>query len=313
METKFKIGMSAAASWAWGTSLIVGMQIAQQKGLIAWSIWAIANFLTLALFGFLTDIGLLGRWIFNKKPIKICALIIQIFCLIIQLNIIYQVLIDLGFGNYSSYFISVFIGLFFILIMYTHGLSMSIKTDVWQWILCMISIVMIIIVGYFYNVPKIQYPNSTIDDIMWGIWSAIILFSGPIGDVQHWQRAEISRNTGAYYLGSLFFSFYMILILIMSQFEFNNLMNGILLFAVLCVTTSTIDSIAVALHEISNKTIGTGVAIIVCLLWGIFVEFGILQLWSYAGIFRVGFALVIMYLSVLYCFFYNKSRYLTKS
>ena len=312
MENKFKIGMSAAASWAWGTSLIVGMQIAQQKGIIAWSIWAIANFLTLAVFGFLTDIGLLGRKVFDKKPIKICALIIQIFCLIIQLNIIYQVLVDLEFKHYEAYFISVFIGLFFILIMYTRGLSMSIKTDVWQWLLCMVSIIAIICVGYFDNVPKIQYQQSSYSDILWGIWSAIILLSGPIGDVQHWQRAEISRNTGAYYLGSLFFSFYMILILIMSQFEFNNIMNGILLFAVLCVTTSTIDSIAVALHEISNKTVGTCVAIVVCLLWGIFVEFGILQLWSYAGIFRVLFALLIIWISCTSYFLNFKNNFLTK-
>lgn len=30
-----KLGMSAAASWAWGTSLIVGVEIAQQKGPMA--------------------------------------------------------------------------------------------------------------------------------------------------------------------------------------------------------------------------------------------------------------------------------------
>ena len=131
------------------------------------------------------------------------------------------------------------------------------------------------------------------------------MFSGPIGDVQHWQRAEVSRNTGAYYIGSISFSIYMILILIMSQFKFNDIMNWILLFAVLCVTTSTIDSIAVALHEISNKTIGTIIGILICIFWGIFVEFGILTLWSYAGIFRVGFALVILYFAFSY-FLKNK-------
>ena len=56
-----KICASSAASWAWGTSLIMGQQIAQQKGLIAWIIWAVCNTLTLALFG----------WLFNKKKIRI--------------------------------------------------------------------------------------------------------------------------------------------------------------------------------------------------------------------------------------------------
>lgn len=30
-----RIGASSAASWAWGTSLIMGQQIAQEKGIIA--------------------------------------------------------------------------------------------------------------------------------------------------------------------------------------------------------------------------------------------------------------------------------------
>ena len=56
-----KIGASSAASWAWGTSLIMGQQIAQEKGIIAWIIWAVCNTLTLALFG----------WLYNKKKMSI--------------------------------------------------------------------------------------------------------------------------------------------------------------------------------------------------------------------------------------------------
>ena len=88
----------------------------------------------------------------------------------------------------------------------------------------------------------------------------------------------------------------MTMILAMAHFQFNGVTNAILLVAVLCVTSSTIDSIAVAMHEISNKQIGTCVALSICLLWGVFAQFGVLSLWSHAGIYRVGFALLILYL-----------------
>ena len=65
-----KLGVSAAASWAWGTSLIVGMEIAQTKGLAAWGIWATANAATLAVFGALIRSGLLARHVFDAKGIK---------------------------------------------------------------------------------------------------------------------------------------------------------------------------------------------------------------------------------------------------
>ena len=41
--------MSLAASWAWGTSLVVGMETIQTKGLIPFMIWAIANSLAIPL------------------------------------------------------------------------------------------------------------------------------------------------------------------------------------------------------------------------------------------------------------------------
>lgn len=297
MKYELKLGISAAASWAWGTSLIVGMQIAQQKGLTAWLIWAIANSLTLAVFGELTRRGVLGRRIFNLKPIKCAALLIQCLCLLIQMNIIFEVLVDFGLGWWESYCAASGLGIVFTLWMYKHGLVTSIKTDVWQWIITIVAILCIIGVGVCTETTLISFPTSTSNDIFWGIWSAFILLSGPIGDVQHWQRAEVAGNSKAYLYGAAFFSVYMLMILCMSFFEFNAVMNCILLIAVLCVTSSTIDSIAVAMHEIANKTVGTLVSIFICLFWGVFAEIGVLSLWSHAGIYRVGFAILILFLA----------------
>ena len=49
-NSTFFYAMSLAASWAWGTSLVVGMETVQTKGLIPFLIWAIANSLAIPLF-----------------------------------------------------------------------------------------------------------------------------------------------------------------------------------------------------------------------------------------------------------------------
>ena len=98
-----KLGVSAAASWVWGTSLIVGMEIAQTKGLAAWGIWATANAATLAVFGALTRSGLLARHVFDAKGIKAAALPIQVFCLVIQLSIISRVVVGTGASTRSGW------------------------------------------------------------------------------------------------------------------------------------------------------------------------------------------------------------------
>lgn len=291
-----KIGFSSAASWAWGTSLIMGQQIAQQKGLIAWIIWAVCNSLTLALLGFLFNKKVITKELCEKKEVKIIALIIQLFCLLVQLNFINQQFLLITGSKIGAYLITIGIGFLFTLMVYKKGLPTSIKTDVFQWIGAIASILVIISVGLITKAPLQEFAKTTPSGILWGIWSGLILFAGPIGDVQHWQRAEADSSKKGYYLGAILFGMYMCLILGMAFFKFTLPMNIILLCAVLCVTTSTIDSIAVALHKIGNKKVGTGVALGLCIAFGLFVQMGMLQLWSSFGVIRFAFAIGILLL-----------------
>lgn len=291
-----KIGCSSAASWAWGTSLIMGQQIAQQKGLIAWIIWAVCNSLTLALLGFLFNKKVITKELCEKKEVKIIALIIQLFCLLVQLNFINQQFLLITGSKIGAYLITIGIGFLFTLMVYRKGLPTSIKTDVIQWLGAIGSILVIIAVGLITKAPLQEFAKTTPSGILWGIWSGLILFAGPIGDVQHWQRAEADTSKKGYYLGAFLFALYMCLILGMAFFKFTLPMNIILLCAVLCVTTSTIDSIAVALHELGNKKIGTGIALALCVAFGVFVQMGMLQLWSSFGVIRFAFAVAILLL-----------------
>lgn len=289
--------LSIAASWAWGTSLIVGMQIAQEKGFIAWLIWATANCLTLVLFGELTRRGFLTRSVFEHRVVKWMALAVQIFCLVVNLNILNEIAIRLGASPMTAYIFATVVGLIFILWMYPHGLSTSIFTDKYQALLTGASLAAIVALGLCSDTPRVTHAESSLSDVMWGCWSACILFSGPIGDIMHYQRADRAGHTKAYAMAGGLFAIYLTLVLMCSFFTFTPWMNMLLLVAVICVTTSTIDSIAVALHEMVNKTVGTIAACLVCVLWGVFADIGIIVLWSNAGVFRVLFALTIIYLA----------------
>lgn len=292
----FSIGMSSAASWAWGTSLIMGQQIAQQKGPEAFWIWAIANAFALFLFGFLFNKGFIKPEIYRSKLIKAIALVIQLFCLVVQLNFINQIVNDLIHDSTTSYLITFAVGCIFVLAMYGKGLRASIFTDIIQWGIAIITIFIILAVGIFDNVPHQILATAGVNEYVWAIWSAIILLCGPMGDVQHWQRAETDETKKGYYFGAILFALYMVLIFSMSLFHFNNVMNVILLITVLCVTTSTIDSIAVATHEMGGKRIGTAVCLVICAVWGLLAEIGMVSLWSSFGVIRVVFAVAILVL-----------------
>ncbi len=292
----WRIGFSSAASWAWGTSLIMGQQIAHEKGIIAWIIWAVCNSLTLALLGLLYNKEIITPAIYNRKEVKAIALIIQLFCLLVQLNFINQQLLKIMNNLVLAYFITMAVGFFFTLMVFKKGLPTSVNTDIIQWLLAIVTIIVIVSIGIITDVPRQEFARTSGSGVLWGVWSGLILFAGPIGDVQHWQRLTADESKKAYYLGAGLFAMYMLLILCMAFFEFSRIMNVILLITVLCITTSTIDSIAVATHEIKDKKVGTIVALAMCVSWGLFVKIGMIDLWSSFGVIRFAFAIAILIL-----------------
>lgn len=288
MHSNVKMGLSICFSWAWASSLVLGQAIAIERGIIPFLIWAVANTLTLGLFGVLFRKGLFTEGIFRNKVFKTFASIIQAFCLIINLNIMNQLI-----GNY---WITTAIGLVFIAMMYPRGLLASVLTDQVQGIITFVTLGAIIAVGWFTGAEVSTHIINSDGGVLWALWSACILLTSPFGDVQMWQRARV--NAGGFWWASLFFGLYMVCIFIMSLFEFNGIMNALLLVACLAVTTSTIDSIAVAMHEVANKKVGTALAVFLCVFWGVFKEIGIVELWSTIGIYRVGFCVTVLIFAI---------------
>lgn len=288
MVSNAKMGLSICFSWAWASSLVIGQSIAIERGIIPFLIWAVANTLTLGLFGFLFKKGLFTERIFKNKMFKTFAIVIQAFCLIINLNILNQLI-----GNY---WITTAIGLLFIALMYPRGLISSIITDQVQGGITFVALAAIITTGIISGADVSTHIINSDGGVLWALWSACILLTSPFGDVQMWQRARV--NAGGFWWASGFFGLYMVCIFIMSLFEFNAIMNALLLVACLAVTTSTVDSIAVAMHEVSNKKVGTALAAFLCLFWGVFKEMGIVELWSTIGIYRVGFCVTVLFFAI---------------
>lgn len=301
------LGSSIAISWAWGTSLILGMQIAQIQGFETFLIWALANTATLGIFGQLYKRRILNSLVLDQKIVKVFTNLIQIFCLIIQLKILNETF-QAFFTPLNSYLLTVGFGAGLTIWMYKKGLAASIFSDLFQGIFTMI--VLGLMVYYCLNTfPSQVIPSSDLKSITWGIWSACILLSGIITDLQHWQRAEINGKGYAFEWASVFFGIYLLFVFILSKYHFDNLLNMLLLLAVIGVTTSTIDSIAVALHRDFGKKLGTLIGLGICVSFGLLVQLSVLNLWSYFGMIRVGLAIYILY----WCYQYNLKNNISKS
>jgi len=191
-RSPFYYAMSLAASWAWGTSLVVGMQTVQEKGIIPFLIWAIANSLALPLFGFIAyRIPNLEK-VVNSKLVTLFTTIVMVFCLWIQMNAIYQYLNNLQFmTDIISKVIAIAVITLMVFVLYKDGLVKSIILDNPLWALCYGLLFILLTYGLFFNVEKYNIVNiANNNEIKWALNSCIILFSGPIMCIQNWQMAE---------------------------------------------------------------------------------------------------------------------------
>lgn len=184
-----------------GTSLILGMEIARTKGIETFLIWALANTLTLTIFGLLYKKKVIFPKVLDQKIVRIFTNLIQIFCLIIQLKILDESL-QTFFSALQAYMFTVLMSGGFVWWMYKKGLAASIFSDLFQGIFTLLVLGTMVIYALL-NFPSNPTTHSSIEGISWGIWSAIILLSGIMTDLQHWQRAEVNKDGKAFEWASI--------------------------------------------------------------------------------------------------------------
>ena len=283
-------GMTIAATWAWGVSVIVGMQIFQSRGIEAFAIWALANSLALALVG----------WLFSKVPANTTKLanimpvwanvpytgityLIQFFSVLVNVTAIKTAFGMLGIGGYWTLFAAViFAGVFL------WGFGHVVRGNVLKFALWMTLLVLLAaaVWGGSGNIT-----HSAMPDIHWALYGALILFCAPILDQQMWQRrAAFGAGIRPFVLASGMFAAYMVLVGLVAA---SGGSGGIVAVIVLLVAGSTLAS---ALSAVScfHGTIPRARAAMALVFLGAVACTGlglsVLQIWVLYGSLRIPFA-----------------------
>lgn len=288
---KNKVAISAMASWAWGVSIVVGVQILQQRGYIAYLIWAIANSLALPVYDVVhRKLNAIGD-ILTKKPVKVYKIIIQLFCVYIQLTAIRQVGGSTGLipGIYGIV-VPIILGVLSIVMVAIGGLRRAINNNIWQFALIIAGCLFGIFAGLLLKrdvEPMALIGNGR--DITWAVWSAAMLFTGPFVDHQHYQRVRYAEKVEprAYRNAGILFGVYMVLVLIFAHYT-DNTMTGIAFMVVTFgVALSTLDSAVTALVELTGRVVGAALSAAVIVLFAVLQSGTVMDVWSINGSIRV--------------------------
>lgn len=299
-----RYAISLAASWAWGVSFVVGMQTVQEKGMLPFWIWAIANSLALPLFGKIAyRIPNLERVVHNKV-VQLFMTGIMVFCLWIQMNAIRQTLSGTGlFSDTTCAVIPIVLALLLTAGLYTDGLIRNILLDNPLWIGCYLLLIVIMIYGFLtgqphYEIDAVRAP----EEIKWALNSTLILFAGPIMNIQNWQMAEKLHEENrmhAHTLAGIIFGVYMLFVFTLSFLKFDTFMNMILVPVILCITLTTADAAIVGMQRIGGRNIGTVLSLLAIIFWRALQDIGVLELWTIMGNARLHVAVICIIVALL--------------
>lgn len=293
----FAMAISIAASWAWGVSVIVGIQVFQNKGVEAFTIWAAANALTLAVFGFAAakiskDVRKLPEILpGNLKPVYSgFQYLIQFFSILVNLTAIKTAVSMIGYTNNYSW---LFLGTLLVLGVVMWGFPHVIQGNMAKYVLW-IGLLLTVI---FMSGHGIIIKHSASADISWGLYGALILFCGPVMDQQMWQRrAAFGGNTKPFILASVFFGIYMLLVGSVAAVSAG---KGMLIATIVfLVAASTLTSAASAISyfhsNIKSARIAIATVFLIAAICMIF-NLSVLQIWVLYGSLRIPFALFAFY------------------
>lgn len=288
MKRTIYLGLSSAASWAWGVSFLVTYTLIHDKGIVPFIIWAFFNSIAIPLFGYIFTRFLdLKDMLENNKLLMYFVLVVQFFSIIVNLQAIYQMATLIGLESNGATLLSIICGLVFIISIHKNGFNRVLYSNVIQWLIILVVLIFLISKAYINQSEIINLNIGHTTNIIWSFYAGALLLCSPFVDLQGWMRAKTieseKRNISFIYSG-IFFSFYMILILALSNYKLTSNMGLILLFLVIMISTSTIQPNAYALK--SNLRFGGAIAVAACLLWPLLKTLGILNLWTFLATFR---------------------------
>lgn len=290
----YKLGISIAASWAWGVSLGVSHSILQTMGLSAFIPWAIAN--TLAPFVFGAFVRKYPEYLEfrHNQAVKAAMIGIQIFCIWINVKIM---------GSYIGNTSSTLITLVVFILTYLYRFPFTIKSNFWQYATFISALALIIITG---KASSVQLASEPIN-LSWVIPACLGLMAGPFLDGQQHQRAQETDSIKPWMIGSACFGFYLFLVFL--TFFANSPFSRILLaITIIAVATSTLNSSVSALQNLAGNKWAIIISLTALVFWPLFLNNTAVQIWTWYATGRIFVVIPMIVCTIRRCRKWNNGK-----
>jgi hypothetical protein len=284
LQNKFKskpsmfYSLSIAATWAGVGSLMVGIQMAQDYGIIPFLLWALGNTLACIVFGIFAPMIPKLRDVFRSKPMKIIVGLMCIFQVWLNMNGIQSIFADTPLTS-------------------TFGMIRNVLTDRASWIAVYAVAFLLTIVAIIHSQGNMNVLTWGVDGIGNGLQKCLLLLPGAFlypyffeildyndANADGTKHINIRR---AFINGGFLFGAYLIFTFLLAWTNFSPALNIVKAILVALVAVSTVSSFLYSIYITFGRKLGLAVNIAAIALWQFLIPLGVLGVWTLMSSIRI--------------------------
>ena len=291
--------MSIAATWAGVGSLMNGITMVREYGIIPFLIWALGNTLACVVFGFFAPMIPRLRDVFRSKLMHILVGLMCVFQIWLSMNGIQSVfaetILPANFGVYLAYTIA----LFFLILLIRFGMIRNVLTDNVSW-------ATVYGVAVILTVCAIIYSRGNMNMLSWGlepckigvgINKGLLLLPGAflypyffeILDYNDQNRDGTRRINirRAFTVGGLLFGAYLTFTFLLAWTKYSPALNIIKAILITLIAVSTLSSFLYSIYITFGRKVGIVVNVVSIALWQLLIPIGVMGVWTLMSQIRI--------------------------
>jgi hypothetical protein len=279
------LGISFAATWTWAVSVLVGMALLREQGIIPFFTWFAANTAAIPCFGWLSR-KYPGLWNQTRRlPMRAIMTVMLIFTFWINMTGIVVMGDTLKwFSSDVNKAIAIATGLFVWAMVARSGIRWSVVSDRFQWWALYGAVIVALVVtvaqdGLTLDTSLKWGSYSTLRDWLLGLWTVPLLLTNPFIDGTFWHRARYAGSMRPYWWGFAMFFSYLCCVAFLGLLGATPLAMAYLFVVVYFASNSTMDSTASALQLTAGKKLGIFLGLAMIVLWVPIGSVGLLDAW----------------------------------
>lgn len=309
--------MSIAATWANAGSLINGMAMSHDYGILPFLLWAFGNTLACIVFGLLAPAIPKLRDVFHSRPMKIIVGLMCPFQCWVSMNGIQSVFAETDLGEKFGTIAALLFAAFFVALLFRFGMVRNVLTDHFSW-----SLVYALVAGV--TVAAIAASHGNMLHLAWGaenigtgVKNCLLLIPGAFLYPYFFEILDYNEENGdgtahvnvrrAFIGGGLLFGAYLVFIFVLSWTRFSPLLNIVKAVLVTLIAISSLSSFQYSIYIVFGRKLGLWVNVATVALWQFLIPLGVLGMWSLMATIRVYIVLAAVAAALIWHWFGRKA------